>query len=125
MLTLATFAVALKIMIPAGFMSAAPSNDLPFPLVICTGQGPMVLAPGDALPDPGRELPSPEKDAHSAPCVFAGHAAGAPPPSAAGGVVTAFVAYIVVAHRAAPDLAPGQGLAGPPPPARGPPLLLI
>ena len=36
--TLCAFlALALKIAIPAGFMTKAPTNDLPFAIVLCTG----------------------------------------------------------------------------------------
>src|SRR5688572_15014227 len=38
-LAFAFLALALKIAIPAGFMAKAPTNDLPFAVVVCTGQG--------------------------------------------------------------------------------------
>ncbi|MEH0195295.1 DUF2946 family protein [Caulobacter sp. CCNWLY153] len=123
-MTLAALAVALKVLIPAGFMTAPePRNGLPFALVLCTGQGAKVVAPGERL---DHKKGSDEKPAN-APCAFAalGVAMGAPPADLAVAPVE-FVAYAAqpqptrVVH-----LAPGRGLAAPPLPARGPPSLLI
>lgn len=124
-LTLAVLAVALKVLIPAGFMTAAPTNDLPFALVLCTGQGAMVVAPGDILP--GQEEPAnADKVAHDAPCVFAGHGLGAPAPNLLDATRVEFVAYAVTSPPVPTVvLAPGRGLAAPPLPARGPPSPLI
>ena len=91
-LTLAVLALAMKVLVPAGFMTAAPTNDLPFPLVLCTGQGAMVVAPGDLLP--GHEQKgSDEKSAHDSPCAFAGHGLGAPAPNLLDATRIEFVAY--------------------------------
>lgn len=124
-LTLATLAIALKILIPPGFMAGPPTNNLPFALVLCTGQGAMVVAPGDALPSHGDQDKAPASNPHDSPCVFAGHGLGAPPPSLIDAVVVEFVAYEYRPQAAVADLAPGRGLTGPPLPARGPPALLI
>ena len=124
-LTLAALAIALKVLIPAGFMTAAPINDLPFALVLCTGQGAMVIAPGDALPgekDPGMA----DRETHNTPCVFAGQALGAPAPNLLDVTRVEFVTYTRTSAPVSPvALAPGRGLAAPPLPARGPPSLLI
>ena len=124
-LTLAALAIALKVLIPAGFMTAAPINDLPFALVLCTGQGAMVIAPGDALPgekDPGMA----DNETHNTPCVFAGQALGAPAPNLLDATRVEFVTYTRTSPPVSPvALAPGRGLAAPPLPARGPPSLLI
>jgi hypothetical protein len=124
-MTLATFAIALKILIPPGFMTGVPTNDTPFALVLCTGQGAMVVHPGDALPGRGDHDSAPAGSSHDSPCVFSGHALGAPPPSLVDAVVVEFVAYAYRPQAAVTDLAPGRGLTGPPLPARGPPALLI
>lgn len=123
-LVLATLAIALRIMIPAGFMTAPqPTNGLPFALVLCTGQGAMVVQPGETL---GHHDKAPaDKPAHDDPCPFAGHGVAAPPPSALAVANVEFVAYRPVAPARVVHLAPGRGLAAPPLPARGPPSLLI
>jgi hypothetical protein len=120
-MTLAAFALALRVMIPAGFM-AAPTADAGLGLVLCTGHGPLTLPAGDA-PDPGKNTPA-GKAGHDTPCVFAGHGAGAPAPDLQP------VATVVLAPAADPApaafeaLSPGRGLAAPPPPSRGPPTAL-
>jgi hypothetical protein len=123
-LALAILALALKVMVPAGFMTQAePRNGLPFALVLCTGQGPLVVQPGDAL-DPHDKSPA-DKPGHDAPCPFASHGATAPPPSTLAVAKVEFVAYRPMALARAVDPVPGRGLAAPPLPARGPPSLLI
>lgn len=123
-LVLATLAIALKILIPAGFMTAPePRNGLPFALVLCTGQGPMVAEPGAPL---GQHDKTPaDRTGHDTPCPFAAQATPAPPPS---DLVIARVEFVTFqpAPPARPVyLTPGRGLAAPPLPARGPPSLLI
>jgi len=123
-LVLATLAIVLKILIPAGFMTAPePRNGLPFALVLCTGQGLMVAEPGAPL---GEKHGSPaDRAGHDTPCPFAAQATPAPPPS---DLIIARVEFVT--FQPAPPvkrvhLAPGRGLAAPPLPARGPPSLLI
>jgi hypothetical protein len=123
-MTLAALAVALKVLIPAGFMTAPdPRNGLPFSLVLCTGDGAKVVQPGEALA--GHPDKDADKSAHDTPCPFAGHGAAAPPPSAVTTAKVAFVAYAPVEPARLTYLAPGRGLAAPPLPARGPPSQLI
>jgi hypothetical protein len=124
LLTLAILAVALKVLIPPGFMAAAPSNDLPFAIVLCTAQGALTIGPGESLPAHGKS-DQPAKSSHDSPCVFAGHGLGAPPPTPADLGPAEFVAYRAPVASTPPGLAPGRGLTGPPLPARGPPSLLI
>lgn len=124
-LTCAALAVALKVLIPAGYMAAAePRNALPFALVLCTGDGAKVVAPGAAL---DHRDDDPAKAPSDAPCPFAALAAnGAPPPSIAAAAPVEFVAYAAaVRPKPTRGLAPGRGLAAPPLPARGPPSLQI
>ena len=110
MLTLAALALAVRVLIPQGYM--APSQPgAGFPLVICTDHGLITL---DDKPAP------PGKSRTDSPCAFSGHlAAGAPPPPT--------LARFEVWSSAPPrveirrDLLPGRGLAAPPPPAIGPP----
>jgi hypothetical protein len=122
-LSLATLAIALKVLVPAGFMAAAaPADALPFALVICSGHGPLTVAPGEALTS-HQKSPS-GKTTHDSPCAFAGHGAGAPAPNLIDTVTVEFVAYRAAQNAPLVDLAPGRGLAAPPLPARGPPILL-
>jgi len=108
---LALLAVALKVLIPSGFMVAQTSGG--FPLVICTGHGPLDLSgAGDPLHG--------KKSSNEAPCAFSGHAATTPPPSL---LITAATGlfYLAPAIDRRGDLVPGRGLAAPPPPSQGPP----
>ncbi len=119
------FAIALKILIPPGLMTRSPTNDLPFALVLCTGQGAMVVPAGDALPGHSDQDKAPTSSSQDGPCLFAGHALSAPPPVLFDAGKTELIAY---AYRAQPPVShvlPGRGLTGPPLPARGPPSLLI
>ncbi len=118
---LAAFAIALKVMIPAGFMARSATNDAPFAIMLCTVQGAVMVQPGETVP--GHEDQGEAAD-HESPCAFAGHASAAPAPSLIATETVAFVAYRAIAPRPAVDLAPGRGLAAPPLPARGPPSLL-
>ncbi len=124
-LTLATLAVALKILIPPGFMAGPQVGDLPFALVLCTAQGAVTVAPGDAPAGHADHDKAPADSAHDSPCVFAGHGLNAAPPNLIDVAAVEFVAYPYRPHADIADLAPGRGLTGPPLPARGPPSLLI
>ncbi|QUD88868.1 hypothetical protein [Phenylobacterium montanum] len=111
-LALSLVALLLQVLVPAGYM-VADGQQGPA-IVVCTGHGPL-LAAGD-LGHPGK-APASRPDA---PCAFAGHGALAPP------TVTATLAPSPVSYAPAlnaifADLAPGRGLAAPPPPALGPP----
>lgn len=122
---LAALALAIKVMIPAGFMTAPPSTDeLPFTLVLCTAQGAVTVQSDDLAAPIHDDQGSGESAAHDSPCAFAGNGAGAPPPNLLDARTVEFVAYrapaaVQIIHRA-----PGRGLAAPPLPARGPPTLL-
>jgi hypothetical protein len=117
-LTLATLAIAMKILVPPGFMVGAPTG---FSLVLCTGEAPIAAAPGMAMPQPGDREHAPGKSVHHAPCVFGGHGLGVPPPSAIEAGVAEFVGFASPRAFDA-DRAPGRGLAAPPPFSTGPPI---
>ncbi len=111
LVVLAFLALALRILVPPGMMPG-PTGHGTVALVICTGHGP-VSAPGPA------RTPT-HHSGSEAPCAFAGHAAVAGP---------ALIALLgepiersppVPAH-ANPGVAPGLGLAAPPPPSQAPP----
>ncbi len=122
-LVLATLAIALKIMIPAGFMPGIePRDGLGFAIVLCTGDGARMVDPGHGLDGHQDERGKP---AHDVPCPFAAQGAAVPPPvvAAVGEAVT--VAYLEPIAPPARAIAPGRGLAAPPPPPTGPPSVLI
>ena len=118
LLALAFVAVALRVMVPTGFMVRADAGA-GFPLIICTGQGELKVLPNapDHAPDDG--------DHHAAPCVFAGHGLAAEPPTAPQVQAVAYAVFTPAQPSLQRDLAPGRGLAAPPLPARGPPVLTI
>ncbi|MDR3512127.1 MAG: hypothetical protein P4L73_10870 [Caulobacteraceae bacterium] len=111
-IALAALALLVQVLIPQGYMvSADPAAR---GLVICTGHGPLLSLDGHGQP---AKAPKPHADA---PCGFATHGAGAAPPSL---VSVAPVAFAPEAALASPlrDMAPGLGLAAPPPPSHAPP----
>jgi hypothetical protein len=118
-LTLAVLALALKVLIPPGFMPG-PAHGAP--LVLCTGHGPVAIDPADLA---GKKSPA-NKPAPNAPCAFAGHGAAAPVPDLTPvGVAVLAPEPLAAASLPKDGLTPGRGLAAPPPPPRGPPSLQI
>ena len=123
-LVLATLAIALKIIIPVGFMPGADQrNGLPFALVLCTADGAKTVAAGDVL---GSNKGSDKggKPAHDAPCPFAAQGANAPPPSLIASGAAQIVAYVEPIAPSVRAIMPGRGLAAPPPPPTGPPTII-
>ena len=116
-LILVALALSLRVLVPAGYMVAPTGAGLP--LTLCTGQGPVTSSH-----DPAHPAPGPEKapGSHGA-CLFAGTAAAPPPPLPQ---VARTEAPVIAADRPPSGgwVAPGRGLAAPPPPSRGPPVLL-
>jgi hypothetical protein len=111
LLTLAVLALVMRIAVPQGFMVA--SNTLGgAELVICTGSGPLKTAP-DAPAD---------KSKSDGACAFAGQGVGAAPEAPPALAAASFVGTVADKPIVRPDLAPGRGLAAPPPPSLGPPL---
>lgn len=113
---LALLALLVPAFVPQGYMISGAAGATG--LTICTGHGPLVLNA------PGHQPANPAKSSNNAPCAFAGLgvglAAAAPTILPTGGV--AFVATILGLRS---DLAPGRGLAAPPPPSQGPPILSV
>jgi hypothetical protein len=88
-------------------------------IVICTGHGP-VLSRDDLVGHPSKAPGS----KHDLVCSFAGHGiANASPVSLT--VVTLLRWSPPESAQPPFDLAPGQGLAAPPPPSQGPPTSLL
>jgi hypothetical protein len=114
-MALAALALMLQVMVPQGFMlggsAAAPG------LVICTGHGPLL---GHA----GQERQGKAPKTADAACPFAVHGGSAAPPATAL-LAEAPFRFAVQADLPAFDLAPGLGLAAPPPPSQAPPIPLV
>ena len=116
-LTLTAFALALRVLIPAGFM-VDTRQGAPAGLVICTGHGPLII---DGKGDPK----APAKKGGDPLCPFAGF--GASPlsaPLSVGPAEPLSVAVDAALGALAADLAPGRGLAAPPPQSHAPPASL-
>ena len=128
LVVLAFLALAMKVLVPPGYMAASgPADGPPFALVLCTAQGPVPAAAlpaavqTDALGDTSGDE-SKDNPPHS-PCVFAGHAAGAVGPDQLTVQSVRFAGYAPPAVAVQPIATPGRGLTAPPLPARGPPQL--
>jgi len=111
-LTLVIFALAVKVLVPPGFMVAG--NAGAFPLVICTGHGPLIL--GDHS-----DQKAPSHKSSDAPCAFAGSATP-PTPSVVASIAEPLpIAMDQIVGVKSADQAPGRGLAAPPPQSHAPP----
>jgi hypothetical protein len=112
---LALLALVLQSFAATGFMVAREHGRAT--IAICTGHG----AAASLADLAGHPAKSP-KSQPDAPCAFAGHGVATSPPLAA------LIASPIGRPDARPvvarfDLAPGRGLAAPPPPSQGPPQL--
>ena len=114
-LMLALLAVGLRILIPVGFMPGSTGHGN-YALVLCTADGAVTV-------DPAKDK-APAKSGHDGACVFAAHAAAGPEPTVEAGVEPAYAQPVALVQPAQTSLAPGRGLAAPPLPARGPPVLV-
>jgi hypothetical protein len=102
-------------MVPPGFMAGGGKTP---GLVICTGQGPLLLTASGLQKAP--KTPRSPKAAPDGPCAFAGHGAASAPALALAPAAPTAVAHIDVVETPS-DLVPGRGLAAPPPPSQAPP----
>ena len=122
-LALIMLAVCLKVLAPSGYMLASPTEDRPFPLVLCTAQGLVALeADSDAPADEDPHAPAPADEAGET-CAFAASPAATPAPADPIWAPIVFARAIAPQRPSLTHLAPGRGLAAPPP-ARAPPLQL-
>jgi hypothetical protein len=114
---LALLALFLQGVAPAGFMLAR--EDGRATIAICTGHG-----AAHSLADLAGHPAKAPKSKPDAPCAFAGHGVAASAPIAAliASPIGRPSAPLVAARF---DLAPGRGLAAPPPPSQGPPQLTL
>jgi hypothetical protein len=115
-------AMALRMLVPEGWMPVSDGHG--FRITMCTGSGPMDMTmamPGMAMHQ-GKAGHAPQQPMQDHPCTFAhlGLAlaeptlpALAPPPAEAAEAIVARPFAVAIGH----------GLAAPPPPSTGPPLL--
>ena len=117
-LTLTLLALALKVLVPQGYMVSERGPG--FPLVICTGHGPLTLN------EDGHGVPKdPIQKKSDAPCTGAG-AVTPVTPSALTAVSELIVLVAEDLHSdKALDLIPGRGLAAPPPQSHAPPAVSV
>ena len=114
---LAVLALTVQVLVPQGFM-VARQGDRPA-IVICTGHG-AVLSRDDLGGHPAKA----PKSKPDMPCGFAGHGLGlATAPLALLASVSSW--RLPGPSASSADLAPGRGLAAPPPPSQGPPNLIV
>ena len=114
---LAVLALLLQGLTPPGIMVARQGGRAE--IVLCTGHGP-VRSLDDLAGHPAKA----PKSRPDAPCAYAVHGAVTAPP------VIAQIAAPILPPSPPPagarlDLAPGRGLAAPPPPSQGPPTEIL
>jgi hypothetical protein len=112
-------ALAVRVAIPSGWM---PSSEKAFALTVCTGMDVQTvwLDKDGAL---HKEDPSKGKAVDHAPCAFGG-AAGALETPATMSLATLQPVHSEPMPFASITVSVGRGLAAPPPPAIGPPILV-
>lgn len=123
----ALLAMVVRALVPAGYMFAPTQDHRFITVTLCSGHGPseliMDLTTG-AVVDPGStnqdDAPSKQAPNADAPCVFAVAAALSAPEQPASLPVVFRVASAELPR--AIEVAPGRGLAAPPPWSTGPPL---
>lgn len=114
LVVLALLAVALKFLVPAGFM---PGTSLAAPIVLCPGQGPMMAMDHGGHHEPAK---APDKGAdHS--CAFAGLGLATFAAPLGGSELAPIAVATIAAATSSWAVAPGLGLAAPPPPSHAPP----
>jgi hypothetical protein len=120
LLALMIFALAVRMIIPTGWMPSMIAGKAT--ITLCTGAG-MVEAWVDADGKIHKDSPA-KKGAGDQPCAFAGLSAAADAPSYAELSLEPLLPPQLVPGAALTGVAIGLGLAAPPPPAIGPPTLI-
>jgi hypothetical protein len=110
---LAMLALLVQVLVPQGFMVARQGGHAA--IVVCSGHGP-AMSGGDMSGHPAKS----PKSKPDMVCGFAGHGLGLAASVAplVGAATHWSVPDLIVANA---DLAPGRGLAAPPPPSHAPP----
>jgi hypothetical protein len=124
-LGLAILALALQGLVPAGFMVAHKAQDQLFAITLCTSDGNVAAfidQDGAIVTAPQHgDLPDETDHTGKNPCAFASHSAAVVVPLLAA-VETPERVRDVAQPTALAYVAPGLGLAAPPPPKTGPPI---
>lgn len=115
-LALIALALTMRVLIPGGWMPAAAGDG--FAITLCTGTG-MDTAWVDAEGRVHKEKPAGEAGADQH-CAFAGMGMAMLDGDAPAAIIAPALAQVVLPGRQL-QVAIGQGLAAPPPPATGPP----
>lgn len=113
---LALAAMSLKMAVPTGFM---PGDSLARPLILCPGQGSL-----SAMHMVHGRKGAPPTSPHHVPdhlCAFAGLGLASLPLPLADPLIAPIPSGSVVTVIAIGAIAPGRGLAAPPPPSHAPP----
>lgn len=123
MLALFACALLLRLIVPAGWMPVSDARGIH--VVICTGMGPVetvIAVPMAASVSGAHHGPADDHQAADHPCVFSGLGLALAEPRLPDlAVPPAVRAFTLVAIATGVTI--GRGLAAPPPPATGPPLL--
>ncbi len=116
---LIVLALAMRVLVPSGWM---PSAERGFALTICTGMDTQTVWM-DKSGKLHKEDPAKGKSVEHSPCAFAG--AAAPADLAIATLAAASVSLVSIeAPMVAQAVSVGHGLAAPPPPSIGPPVLI-
>jgi hypothetical protein len=116
----AILAVAVNVLVPAGFMPGAPGAP---GLVLCTGHGPVQIA--SDLTGLSKASGSHDSKSHAdGPCAFTGH--GAAPPLAVSPFLSSEAAtWLPFVEHSRQAFAVAPFLAAPPPPSHAPPSVSV
>ncbi|UPT64815.1 MAG: hypothetical protein M0D54_10145 [Hyphomonadaceae bacterium JAD_PAG50586_4] len=118
---LAFIAIAVRALVPSGYMVGPSEDGRILPIVLCSGHEAFLdLASGQLVEGGAPVEDDGQSRQTSAPCVFAVSAHFATPQGATEPVLAHVYAGEALAIR--PVSVPGRGLAAPPPWATGPPL---
>jgi hypothetical protein len=122
---LAAIALAFQALLPGGFMLGAKPSDGSITITLCTASGNItaIMDQNGQIRETHTQKDTPtEEDAQKhGVCIFAGHGAAFDLPSPAPTAPIVFGRYRPSDFSAAAYVAPGLGLAAPPPPQTGPP----
>ncbi len=117
-LTLLAFALLSRVLVPAGWMPTAADG---WKITLCTGMG-VVEAWVDEDGNLRKDAPSGGKSDSHQPCIFSGFGAAIDMPPVFASVLSATLPMHVALFRKL-TVSIGNGLAAPPPPQTGPPLI--
>ncbi len=123
---LAMLALMLHAIIPAGYMLGTHEKSGLMAITLCTSAGDVAFwmdSDGQIIEKKGNpQTPDDNDDSDAPSCAFAVHSASLQPPTPPQASPISYVYVTTFATLFSDSVAPGQGLAAPPPPKTGPPL---